>query len=145
MQESKDFCTNYLTKFSIDLNGICSTVETCWYDEPHTILAQLFTVQGRKPYICDCAQKKTPKKPQPRTWTLACIQKFWTDSFFKLSMMIQVTKFYILISVWMTLTFIQGCGCMRNEKLVPFSHKFKYQCGWDSVWCHNLLICWSSC
>ena len=30
MQESKNFCANYLTKFSIDLDGIGHTVEMCW-------------------------------------------------------------------------------------------------------------------
>ena len=32
---------------------------------------------------------------------------------------------YILISVWMTMTFIQGHSCRRNQKLwCPFYHKF---------------------
>ena len=35
MRESKNFCANYLTNFSIDLNGIHCTVDTCWCDEPH--------------------------------------------------------------------------------------------------------------
>ena len=35
---------------------------------------------------------------------------------------------------------------MKNQKLhCPFSHKFKYQFGWNSVCCHNLLVCWSPC
>ena len=45
---------------------------------------------------------------------------------FKLDMMIKTTKLYILISVWMTLTFIQGHSCIRNKKKLwcPFSCKF---------------------
>ena len=44
---------------------------------------------------------------------------------FKFSMMMGTTKLYILISVWMTLTFIQGHSCTRNQKLwYPFSQKF---------------------
>ena len=40
-------------------------------------------------------------------------------------MMIETTKHYDLISVWMTLTFIQGNSCMRKQKLLcPFSWKF---------------------
>ena len=31
--------------------------------------------------------------------------------------MIENTKLYILILVWMTLIFIQGHSCMRNQKL----------------------------
>ena len=39
----------------------------------------------------------------------------------KLDMMIETTKLYIFIRVWMTLTFIQGLGCMRNQSLwCPF-------------------------
>ena len=41
-------------------------------------------------------------------------------TFFKLSMMIETTKRNILISVWMTLTFltfIEGHSCMRSQKL----------------------------
>ena len=30
------FYTNYLTKFSTDLNGILCTLEICLCDEPHT-------------------------------------------------------------------------------------------------------------
>ena len=34
---------------------------------------------------------------------------------FKLGVMIETTELYILISVWMTLTFIQGCTSIRNQ------------------------------
>ena len=30
-------------------------------------------------------------------------------------MMIKTTQLYILVSVWMALTFIQGHSCMRNK------------------------------
>ena len=49
---------------------------------------------------------------------------------FKLGAMIVTPKLYILISVWVTLTFSQGHSCMRNQKLqCPFSPKFKYWFG----------------
>ena len=35
---------------------------------------------------------------------------------FKLGLMIETTKFYILILVWMTLVFIQGHSYMRTQK-----------------------------
>ena len=31
--------------------------------------------------------------------------------------MIDITKLYSLIQVWLTLTFIQGHGCMKMQKL----------------------------
>ena len=34
--ESKNFCSNYLTNFSINLDGIWYAVETCWADESHS-------------------------------------------------------------------------------------------------------------
>ena len=62
---------------------------------------------------------------------------------FKLGVMIEITKLYIFILVWMTLTFIQGHSYIRNQKLwCPFSHKFKYIFVWNSVCFHNLLVCW---
>ena len=44
---------------------------------------------------------------------------------FRFGTLIETTMLYILISVWMALTFIQSDSCMRNQKLLcPFSHKF---------------------
>ena len=44
---------------------------------------------------------------------------------FKLDFVIETTKLYIFISVWMVLIFIQCHSCMRNQKLMcPFSVKF---------------------
>ena len=48
MQESKNFCPNYLTKFAIDLNGIWYTVETCWCCEVHTYFVLLIS-KGKIP------------------------------------------------------------------------------------------------
>ena len=36
---------------------------------------------------------------------------------FKLGVKIETTKLYILISVWITVIFIQDHSCMRNQKL----------------------------
>ena len=44
---------------------------------------------------------------------------------FKLGMMVEITGLYILISVWMTLTFFQGHSRIRNQKPPrTFSRKF---------------------
>ena len=34
---------------------------------------------------------------------------------------------------------------MREKKVLPFSCKFRNQFGWNTVCCHNMLVCWSSC
>ena len=58
---------------------------------------------------------------------MACI---YTFSFYraisvKLGVMIETTELYILMSVWMTLTFIQGHSCMRNQNFgVHFLRNF---------------------
>ena len=59
---------------------------------------------------------------------------------FKLGIVIGTTILYVLISVWMTFTFIQGDSCMRNQKLkCPFSQKFQ------SIWMEFIFLattCW---
>ena len=45
------FCTNYLKKFSIDLNRIWHTVVICWCDEPYTHF--ISSIQWREPYLSD--------------------------------------------------------------------------------------------
>ena len=46
--------------------------------------------------------------------TLVCNKNLQTD-FFKTGNMIETSYFYTLLSVWMTLTFIQDHGCMTNQ------------------------------
>ena len=55
--------------------------------------------------------------------------------------MIGTNKLYIFISVLMTLTFILGDSCIRNQKLCcQVSRKFRYWFGWNLVCCHNLFV-----
>ena len=76
-----------------------------------------------------------------KTLTLPCIQTFTGWFLSKVGMMIETTKFYILISVWVTLMFIQGHRCMRNQKRrCPSSRKCRYRFGWNSICCYNLLL-----
>ena len=50
---------------------------------------------------------------------------------FKLGMMIEIATLYILMPVWMSLTFVHGHSCMRNQKLLwPYYHKCLYRFGW---------------
>ena len=61
--------------------------------------------------------------------------------YFKLGRMIETTKLYILISVWMNLTFIQGHSCMTKQKNLVhvLSQQFCGQFGWNQL-CST--TCW---
>ena len=62
VQESKDFCANYLTKFPIDLNGILNTEWTCWCGECQThFISNIFNIQGKEPGFCDFANRNNNK------------------------------------------------------------------------------------
>ena len=91
-------------------------------------LFRSFNIEGREPYLSDFVNKSL---------AFACIQTF-TDQF--LSSLIEATKLYILTSVWMSLTFIQGGSCMKNPDLLcPFSGEFRFWFGWSSVYA---TTCW---
>ena len=46
---------------------------------------------------------------------------------FERDRMVKTTMLYILISVWMTMTFIQGHSCVKSQTCqCPFSGKFEY-------------------
>ena len=95
------------------------------------ILSHSFNTQGKEPYLCDFFKENV---------NLGLCSDIYRPIFFKLGTIIETTKFYILISVWMTLTFIQGHSCMRNQKLLcPFSWKHCRWFGLDSVFATN---CW---
>ena len=74
-----------------------------------------------------------------KTVTLACVQKF-VDCFLSIGVMIGTAKLNILITVWMTMTFIHGHSCMRNQKLLcPFLGKFAV--GMDDIQ-YVVTTCW---
>ena len=57
---------------------------------------------------------------------------FYSDSYrsisFKFSEMIEITKLYILRSVWLSIVFIQVRSCMINQThRCSFSRKFRYR------------------
>ena len=60
-------------------------------------------------------------------------------------LMIETTEFYILIPVWMTLTFIQCHSCLRKEKfLCPSSWNFSVhlcEIYCDATTCRFLVAC----
>ena len=70
-----------------------------------------FNIQGRGPYFCGFVNKQKNKQKN---------SGMYSDIFrlisFKLGMIIKTTRVYMLVSVWMTWTFILGHSCMRNQK-----------------------------
>ena len=70
------------------------------------ILSHLFNIQGREPYLCDFVQ---------RTRTVPWYSDICGLISFKSGVIIETSKLYILISVWITLTFIEDLSCMRNQ------------------------------
>ena len=85
------------------------------------VLFRPFSIQGRERLLCDFVRKKD--KPI----RVGLYSNIYRPISFKLSIMIKIIELYILISVWMTLTFIQDHSCIGNQKLwCAFSHKFRY-------------------
>ena len=71
--------------------------------------------QGREPNLCDFVRKAS---------ILACIQIF-TGQFFVQTRYDDTTERYILLTVWVILTFIEGHSCKRHQELLhSFSCKF---------------------
>ena len=72
------------------------------------LVSCLFNIQGREPSMCDFVKKK--KK-------FGLYSDIYRLISFKFDLMIGTTKRNILISIWMTMTFIQGQDCLINQKL----------------------------
>ena len=89
MQESKNFCSNYPTKFSITLDGIWQFV-----DELHShlfLIHSMFSFKGEKPTYVILFQ----------FLAFACVRTFsiYRPISIKLGLMIGTTKLCILILV----------------------------------------------
>ena len=100
---------------SVDLNGILYTVETSWCDEGHTQF--ILSIQYS----------------QEKTWRVISLKKNLSAGLrsdicrpvsFKLGIMVEKAILYILISVWISLTFIQGNSCNTNQNYLYFFRKF---------------------
>ena len=72
------------------------------------ILSCLFNFKGDNPTYLILLKKN---------FNVGLYSDIWKPNYFKFDVIIETTKLYILLSVWMTLTFIQGHSCIRNEKL----------------------------
>ena len=65
---------------------------------------------------------------------------------FKFGMMIDTTKLYRLIPLWMTSTVTESHIYMRMQKLLhSFSQKFLCSFGWNLECYNDLLVCSRSC
>ena len=78
-----------------------------------------FDIKGRDLYLCDFIKKK--KKNRVNTGLYSDIYR---PISFKLGVMIETTKFCSLISVWVTLIFIQNNSLMRNQNIRCLFDKF---------------------
>ena len=85
------FGANYLIKFSMYLNGM----------EPHTRFI-LFIQYSRERTLYDYIILLE------KNFNVGLYSDIYRQISFEFSVMIKTTKLYILISVWMTLTFIQS-------------------------------------
>ena len=101
------------------------------------ILSCLFSIQGREHYIYYFIKKNY--------FNISLYSDIYRPISFKHRTIIKTTKLYILMSCWDDLVFICH-SCIRKQNLwCPFSHKYVNGYGWNSVCCHNLLVCWSAC
>ena len=81
------------------------------------VLSCQFSILGRETYLYDFVKKN---------FNVGLCSDNKRLVSFKFGMMMETTKLYILISVWMTSTFIQGHSCIRNQILqCPLSRKYK--------------------
>ena len=116
MRESKIFCANYVTKFPIDLDGMWYTVETHWSYEPcaHLIWSDKYSRKGIRNLTCVISGKEG--------LALTCFLDIFRLIYFKFCVLIETAKLYILMLVWMTLTFMQGYSLVRNQILFFCAH-----------------------
>ena len=131
--------------FQSILNWIWCMIEMFWFDESNIHFISVYWIfKGENPTCVISLEKKNVVLYSDIYGSVS--SDIYGSISFRLVVMVRTTELYILIPVWMTLTFIEGHSCIRNQKLqCPFSDTFKYQFGWNSGCCNNLLVCWSSC
>ena len=99
------------------------------------ILFCLFSIQWTEPFLCDFF-----------FFLKACNNGLYSDIYrpvsFRLRLMIETTKLYILISVLVALTIIQGHICMRIKKKLNAPFIANLGIGLDEIW-YVAITCWS--
>ena len=122
MQEINSFCTIYLTKFTMSLNGIWFAIETYCCDEPHTHF--ILSIQKGENFLYMI--KKTKQKTKTKkllTWPVfrhlqtefiqTCPERFYVRLFKRLCLQVSSLPFCVcMFAVWRDFT--SGCsrGCV---------------------------------
>ena len=123
--------SNITSQFSIAFNGIWYTVDTCWSDEPNPYLIPFGQRSRGETFVCYFflfVYLFIFRK------ALALYSHIYLLISFKLDIIIETAKVYILIPVWITLTFKQSRGYVTNHKLtLPFPSNFSID--FDEIQC----------
>ena len=97
VQENKNFCASYLTKFITNLDVIWCAVETFWSDECH-----IHFILSKGQNVCDFFSVNPPPPHPPLpfpTFNISLRSDIFSLISFKLGMMMETIKLYILIPV----------------------------------------------
>ena len=125
--KSKSFCANSLSNFSSDFSEIWCGFKTLWSGECHTHFS-LWDQHLRESKILVIHWEKKETKKISVGLCLDINKK----TFSKLGLMIDITEFYRLIPVWITLTFIQGHRYGKAKSLIIFLASFSINL--DEIW-----------
>ena len=93
--KSKTFAPVIPQKFSSNLCGICLALETCWLDEPDVIFSDW---RSREIALC--------RGFLMEYFSVGLHWDMYRTSSFKLGTMVDTTRLYTMITVWMTSTVI---------------------------------------
>ena len=136
-EKSRNFCAHFLSNFSVHLNEIWCAALTHWFVEAHVDSVHMIDVQGSelhqnyfwKEYVQDCISSSSR------------FARLHFDTYklisFKLGMKLDMTKFFILMSVWMILTFTEGHRVRRKLLFVQMLCCKVVQSSICSGWLHK--------
>ena len=139
MQESKNFCGVYLPKLWMELDWIWHAVKASGSGEWFNYFISLDQYSKEKIQLRLYCKRQTTNKQANKPLTLVA-SGHWPISF-KLDVVIDITKLYGAMPVWITLTSNEGHSFMRKlEFLHSFSRKFSINL--DQMW-YVATTCWS--
>ena len=99
------FLSPFLAQFLVDLDAVWSAAMTCWCVQAPADFCSMIYFHGNELYL---------HYFEKTLYKIGLCLDAYELIFFKLGMMIDMTKLYILIPVLMTLTVIQGHRVMKN-------------------------------
>ena len=128
---SKSFCTNYFWKLQVDLNAIYSAVNALWSDELHTDFITIDQYAKERSLHWWCG----------RHYFGMHLGMYWSISF-KLD---DGRHWTLHIKTRLNDLNLHARSLkLRKQELCSFSVKFSIWFGWNLVFCHALLLCWST-